>query len=148
MSDVFTQARKELNELKNNIKLVVKETFEEYKSLIVHYNADEQMYDKGQDAKGSLIRPAYKPMTIRIKKAKGQPTDRVTLRDTGRFHKTLIVTPKEDYVEITSDVYYAKYLFDKYGSNILGIQEELLKEFVKRYVVPNIKKEAEKRLKR
>jgi len=147
MSDVFSEARKRVEELRDNVKRVVKETFNEHKALIIQYNANEQMYNKGQDSKGSIIRPAYKPMTVRIKKQKGQPTNRVTLRDTGRFHKTLIVTPKEDYVEITSDVPYAKYLFKKYGSDVLGIQEELLKEFVIRYVVPNIKKEAEQKLK-
>lgn len=145
--DVFSEARRKLDEMRENVNRLVRETFDEHKSLIIHYNADEQMYKLGQDSKGSIIRPAYRPATIRIKKAKGQPTDRVTLKDTGRFHKTLIVTPKEDYVEISSDVEYAKYLFKRYGDDVLGIQEELLKEFVVRYVVPKIQEDAKQRLK-
>lgn len=144
---VFDTAKEKLRELKNSINTLVKETFEEHKKLIVHYNSDEQMYKLGQDSKGSIIRPAYKPMTVRIKKRKGQPTDRVTLRDTGRFHKTLIVTPKDDHLEIRSDVEYAKYLFKRYGNDVLGIQEELLKEFVKKYVVPKIQNETIKNVK-
>lgn len=145
--DVFSEARRKLDEMRENVNRLVRETFDEHKSLIIHYNADEQMYKLGQDSKGSIIRPAYRPATVRIKKAKGQPTDRVTLKDTGRFHKTLIVTPKEDYVEISSDVEYAKYLFKRYGDDVLGIQEELLKEFVVRYVVPKIQEDAKQRLK-
>lgn len=144
--DVFSEARRKLNEMREHVNQLVRETFDEHKSLIIHYNADEQMYKLGQDSKGSIIRPAYRPATVRIKRAKGQPTDRVTLKDTGRFHKTLIVTPKEDYVEISSDVEYAKYLFKRYGDDVLGIQEELLKEFVTRYVVPKIQEDAKKRL--
>ena len=145
--DVFSEARRKLDEMRENVNRLVRETFDEHKSLIIHYNADEQMYKLGQDSKGSIIRPAYRPATVRIKKAKGQPTDRVTLKDTGRFHKNLIVTPKEDYVEISSDVEYAKYLFKRYGDDVLGIQEELLKEFVVRYVVPKIQEDAKQRLK-
>lgn len=144
--DVFSEARKRLNEVRENVNKIVRETFEEHKKLIIHYNADEQLYKLGQDSKGSIIRPAYRPATIKLKKAKGQPTDRVTLKDTGRFHKTLIVTPKEEYVEISSDLEYAKYLFQKYGSDVLGIQEELLNEFVTRYVVPRIQEEAKQKL--
>lgn len=144
--DVFSDARKRLNEVRDNVRQVVKQTFEEHKRLIIQYNADTQMYKLGQDSKGSIIRPAYRPATIRLKRAKGQPTDRVTLRDTGKFHKTLIVTPKEDYVEISSDLEYAKYLFKRYGDDVLGIQEELLKEFVTRYVVPKLQEDANKRL--
>lgn len=143
---VFDEARKKLDELRKGVNELVKQTFEEHKKLIIHYNADEQMYKLGQDKKGSVIRPAYRPATIRLKRSKGQPTDRVTLRDTGRFHKTLIVTPKDDHVEISSDVEYAKYLFKRYGDDVLGIQEELLKEFVKRYVVPKIQEGANKKL--
>jgi hypothetical protein len=143
---VFDEARKRLNEMRDNVNQLVKETFEEHKKLIIQYNADTQMYKLGQDKKGSIIRPAYAYST-KLKKIKvGQPTDRVTLRDTGRFHKTLIVTPKENYVEISSDVEYAKYLFTKYGNDVLGIQEELLKEFVVRYVVPKIQEDANKKL--
>lgn len=144
--DVFSEARKRLAELRDSVNKVVQSTFEEYKTLIVHYNADEQMYKLGQDSKGSVIRPAYSPITVSIKKRKGQPTDRVTLKDTGRFHKTLIVTPKENHVEISSDLEYAKYLFKRYGDDVLGIQEEILREFVTRYVVPRLQENASQKI--
>lgn len=144
---VFEEAKKSISELRDGVNSLLREAFEEQKNLIIQYNAEEQLYKLGQDNKGSIIRPAYKRSTIRLKKAKGQPVNRVTLRDTGKFHKTLIVTPYEDYVEISSDLEYSKYLLRKYGDDILGVQEELLKDFVKLYVLPKIRESATKKLK-
>lgn len=143
---VFEDAKAALKDLQESFDILTKEAFEEQKKLIIKYNAEEQMYKLGQDSKKSLIRPAYQKTTIRIKKAKGQPTNRVTLRDTGKFHKTLKVIPFDDYVEIRSDLEYSKYLLKKYGDDILGIQDELLKDFVRLYVVPKIEEEAKKKL--
>lgn len=143
---VFSDARKRIEELRDSFNALMKEAFKEQEKLIIKYNAEEQMYKLGEDKKGSAIRPAYSPMTIRLKKAKGQPTNRVTLRDTGKFHKTLIVTPYDTYVEISSNLEYSKYLFKKYGDDILGIQEELLEDFVKLYVLPKIEQEAKNKL--
>lgn len=143
---IFDDARRKIAELKDLVNPIVQDTFEEYKSLIISFNADSQMFEKGQDAKGSLIRPAYKPMTIKMKKKKGQPYDRVTLRDTGKFHRELEVIPHATYVEIKSSVEYSKYLIKKYGENILGIQEELLRDFVTKYVRPNLQSQLRERL--
>lgn len=145
--DVFSEAKQRIVELRDSFNGLIKEAFNEQKKLIVKYNADEQMYKLGQDSKGSVIRPAYAKSTIRLKKAKGQPTKRVTLKDTGAFHKTLIVTPHDDYLEISSDESYAWRLIEKYGDDILGIQEELLKDFVKLHVLPKIQEQANKKLK-
>lgn len=143
---IFDDARRKIAELKDLVNPIVQDTFEEYKSLIISFNADSQMFEKGQDAKGSLIRPAYKPMTIKMKKKKGQPYDRVTLRDTGKFHRELEVIPHATYVEIKSSVEYSKHLIKKYGENILGIQEELLRDFVTKYVRPNLQNQLRERL--
>ena len=141
MKDPLEILKQSVKEIKNSINPTIKKAFDKHKGLIVKYNSDKQMYEKGEDSRGLSIRPAYKPITIRIKKRKGQPTDRVTLRDTGRFHKSLKVIPYEEYVEITTDIEYAKYIFKKYGDDVLGIQEELLKEFVVNYVIEELKKE-------
>ena len=143
---VFDKAKEAIRGLSGGINDVIKETFRQQQKLIVNYNAEEQLYKLGEDSKGSIIKPAYSRATVKLKRAKGQPINRVTLRDTGKFHKTLIVTPFEDYVEISSNISYSKYLLKKYGDNILGIQEELLKDFVKLYVLPKLKEEAKRKL--
>jgi hypothetical protein len=141
---VIDDLKERLVKFRDGLNSQVREAFEQQKKLIVEYNADEQMYKLGENSKGSMIRPAYKKTTIRLKKRKGQPTNRVTLRNTGKFHKTLKVVPYDDYLEISSDLEYSKYLLAKYGDDILGIQEELLKDFVKLYIVPNIEEQAKK----
>lgn len=46
----------------------------------------EQMYE-GQLSTGAAILPHYSANTVAIKKRKGQPYDRVTLKDTGDFYR-------------------------------------------------------------
>lgn len=137
---VFERAKNKVKELKSSVNPTIQSVFEEYKELVKEVNVDRQLFDKGQDSKGSIIRPAYKPITIKLKKKKGQPADRVTLRDTGKFHRTLKVIPKDDEVEIIAGVEYGKYLIKKYGDDILGLQEEFLREFITRYILPELKK--------
>lgn len=139
MANVFNEARKKVQELKNSINPVIRQTFEEYGYVIHEYQTQKQLYEKGEDSKGSIIRPAYRPSTIRIKRKKGQPTDRVTWKDTGVLYDSIRVEPKDDYVEITANTSYAKYLLKKYGDNVLGIQEELLKEFANKYLLIKLK---------
>ncbi len=141
MADVFDKARDAVEQMKNSVNPLIQETMEQYKSVILDYQVEKQLYDKGEDSKGSIIRPAYSPLTVKIKFKKGQPTDRVTWKDTGTLYKTMRIIPKADSVEILLSVPYAKELLEKYKDNeVLGIQEELLKEFVQKYILPNLKK--------
>lgn len=133
--DVFEQARKRIIEIQNSIHLYVKKAFEENEDVIHQLQTEVQLFQKGEDSTGSIIRPAYRPMTIRIKKKKGQPFDRVTLRDTGEFHKSIQIIATDTHVEITTSHELKEKLFEKYGDDILGIQKELLEEFTKTIVL-------------
>lgn len=136
--DVFDEARKKLKELRDEINPTIKKTFEEYGYVIKDFQTEKQLF-KGEDSKGSMIRPAYTPFTIRVKKSKGQVYSRVTLNDTDKLYDTLKIIPKLDELEIIPTVEYAKELIKKYGNDIFGIQEELLKEFLDKYILPNLK---------
>lgn len=140
MSNPFDKLRRVVREMKSSINPIIKETFEQNELIIKDFQVNKQLFEKGEDSKGSIIRPAYSPITIKIKKSKGQPIDRVTLKDKGKLYKSIKVVPKDDHVEITTSIEYAKYLFKKYGDDILGIQEELLRDFTEQYIIPNIKK--------
>lgn len=62
----------------------------EYSDIIIDMVANDQLYERGINGRGVEI-SSYEPYhmsTIRIKLEKGQPVDRVTLRDTGRFHRS------------------------------------------------------------
>lgn len=100
---------------------------QDHEKDIVGFNTDSQLYDRGILATGAPVLPHYRPRTIRDKRRKGQPYDRVTLRDTGRFHSRFKVELSEDSFTIDSDEpNQAKYdyLVKKYSNNIFGLTDE------------------------
>ena len=59
-------------------------------AYIVDMNAEEQLFEQGINRLGVDISDyaPYSPVTIEIKRLKGQPTNRVTLRDEGDFESS------------------------------------------------------------
>ena len=108
------------------------ESIEETKDVIADLNA-EQLYT-GKRSDGSDITPQYSPITIEIKKEKGQPTDRVTLRDTGEFYQGLRVDVQGEEVRVYSTDEKSEDLFKRYATpkkNIFGLNSEYKAEYIK-----------------
>jgi len=82
----------------------------------------EQM-NTGKKSTGGPIKPFYRPATVRIKKAKGQPYDRVTLKDTGAFQDSffLVVKPGDGTFKVVFTNIKGPWLVDKYGESIFGL---------------------------
>lgn len=78
---------------------------------------------QGRTSKGTQIKPKYRPRTIQIKKKKGQPTDRVTLKDTGDFHKAVFLDVRQDTLVLDSADSKAQKLIDKYDPGIFGLDK-------------------------
>lgn len=101
--------------------------------FVIFLNTEEQLW-RGLDSEGRRIRPPYRPLTIRIKRSKGQPVNRVTLRDTGDFYAgTNVLYGLDEFRIINTDEKAAK-LRAKYGPEILGLNEQsrdLLAEKIK-----------------
>lgn len=106
----------------------------------------EQLQD-GIDALGQTIvtigGSPYRPMTVIIKRAKGQPTNKVTLYDTGEFYDTFKVRFVHGGYEITAD--FAKgndSILDNFSSqyDFLGLTDETLAEFVYEIFLPRFTK--------
>ena len=108
------------------IKQFLGEAVEENEAFITDLNA-EQMY-KGQRADGSEIEPEYKNLTRQIKQMKGQPFDRVTLRDTGSFQRKIEIETDRDGFDIFSTDHKEKDLKEKYGNEIFGLTKESKQE--------------------
>jgi len=88
----------------------------------------------GKDAEGQEITPEYRPSTKAIKRRKGQPTDKVTLKDTGKFYKATKAIILSDRFELDSLDIKRNKLTDKYGEQIFGLTEEniaILREKIK-----------------
>lgn len=84
------------------------------------------------------IDPPYKPITIEKKKAKGQRTDVVTLRDEGQFQDHIQLKEYAGRVEIVSTDEKSEGLQDKYGPEILDIDEENLEIITQDDVKPQL----------
>lgn len=94
--------------------------------------------DMGLDGFMDEIQPPYAQRTIRVKIKKGQPTDRVTLKDTGKFYSSLYVNFDEGGFRILSNDEKVKYLVARYGQAILRLSNEDLNRFLRLYIRPTL----------
>lgn len=108
----------------------------------------EQLYEYGINSLGISIDTyaPYSPYTVRIKKEKGQPTDRVTLRDTGDFHKSFEVVVGPIGFYITATDYKTNMLIEKYGEKIFGLIPQNKIELAQKYLYPAVIDEINKEL--
>jgi len=104
----------------------------------------EQLQD-GTDALGQTIvtigGSPYRAYTVLIKKAKGQPTNKVTLYDTGDFYETFKVVILKSGYKITAN--FKKddsSILDNFSSqyDFLGLDDERLAEFAIKIILPRL----------
>ena len=125
----------------------VRRAVQENTDKIVELNV-EQLYEYGINSLGISIDTyaPYSPYTIRVKNEKGQPTDRVTLRDTGDFHKSfeVVVGPVDFYITATD--YKTDMLVERYGEKIFGLIPQNKIELAQKYLYPTVMTEINKEL--
>lgn len=123
---------------------LIRKVIEDNDAEICDMNAQEQLYEQGINRLGVDISDyaPYSPITIEIKKSKGQPTNRVTLRDEGDFHSSFYVVATDTSFEVKAKDAKAEHLLSKYGSQILGLTRENLMTLVHEYIYPNLLRDA------
>lgn len=116
---------------------------------IIEAVVQNQLYERGINGKEVEIMSyePYRPRTIKRKKRKGQPYNRVTLKDTGEWYDSLRLVYDVDGFFITSTDEKNKYLKKKYGPLILRLTNENLSMILNKYIRPNLKIKLEKYLK-
>lgn len=125
---------------------IAKKPLEENSSKIVEMNRT-QLYDFGINRLGIEIATyaPYAPYTIKVKREKGQPFDRVTLKDTGAFYRSFEVIFDPTGFYITASDAKTQDLMEKYGSEIFGLTSEnldlLIQGDVKTSIIQQIRKE-------
>ncbi len=100
----------------------------------------------GLRADGSEILPNYTPFTIELKKLKGQPIDRVTLRDTGAFYQAITTNITQDKVVTDSTDEKTAKLKKKYETSkgkLFGLNHESKVEYLQQQLRPAFKKKME-----
>ena len=106
---------------------------------IIKLNTIDQLFNEGIDSLGDSL-GEYSPFTVELKQAKGQPTDRITLKDTGDFYKTFKVEVKDDSFLINANpIKEDTNLFDDFGSEIVGLTEDNQKKISKTILDNTIK---------
>lgn len=87
---------------------------------------------QGVNKFGEDIKPAYKPYTIRRKIEKGQPYDRVTLKDTGAFYRGVIIDVRGEEFALESADEKSSSLQAKYGPSIFGLNEDSRVKYIEK----------------
>ncbi|MEG0579809.1 MAG: hypothetical protein RR490_07830 [Niameybacter sp.] len=107
-------------------------------AIIADMNAQVQLYEQGVYTTGEPIsdKVPYTSTTIQVKLAKGQPTNRVTLKDEGDFHASFRVIADDVSFFIDATDWKASKLAEKYGFDIFGLTDENLNELIWEYIYP------------
>jgi len=122
-----------------------------FKRLVITLNTEglptSQLFELGEDATGRTLESIggeYSPFTIEEKKKKGQPTDRVTLKDTGEFYESFIVIPFKGGFRIEADtIKDGQDLQNSWGKEIVGLSPEniqIVKDFYINAIIQKVKK--------
>ena len=117
-------------------------------AYIVDMNAEEQLFERGVNRLGVEIMDyaPYSPVTIEIKEALGQPTNRVTLRDEGDFESSFFLEVGDKQFEIKASDFKTEDLIKKYGRQILGLTDENIAILIWQYIYPDLMDEAKKQI--
>jgi hypothetical protein len=105
----------------------------------------EQMF-AGINEEGFPIQPPYAARTVAIKKKKGQPTDRVTLKDTGDFYSDMFLDVRDNDFVIDSADSKTDELLKKYGEEIFGLTEKNQDQYVEENLEPVFQERIQKAL--
>lgn len=119
--------------INNYMEDITRSIEDEIKELNVH-----QQYDLGQDRYGNEIRPEYTRFTVQIKTMKGQPTDRVTLQDTGEYHESFKIRYEIEGFELYATDWKTSSINKKYGETIYGLQDSAAQELADRVYKPRM----------
>lgn len=118
-----------------------------FTDYIIYLNTQKQLFEKGVNSEGvnlESIGGIYSFETVKIKNEKGQPTDRVTLKDTGDFYESFRVFFNASGLVISADTLKdTDDLIKRWGQEILGLNNEsliLLREKAKEILIPYVKK--------
>ena len=117
-------------------------------AYIVDLNAEEQLFEQGINRLGVEISDyaPYSPVTIAIKEAKGQPTNRVTLRDEGDFESSFYLEFGDKQFKFKASDFKTEDLIKKYGRQILGLTDENISILIWKYIFPDLMAETKKQI--
>ena len=137
---VIEDALRKVDKMKASVNKGIQTSIQKNEGVLIDQQTNEQ-FDKGKDKNNISFIPSYADSTKQIKRSKGQPTNRVTLKDSGDLYDSVAIQANTTQAIFTANVEYFKYLVVHYGSNqILGIQDDAMEAFLVRYTLVEIEK--------
>ena len=106
----------------------------------IDYNVDDQLFERGITATGKAV-GEYSMLTKKIKAAKNQRYDHVTLRDTTNFHDSFFLQADRFPLMLDARDWKKSKLIEKYGNDIFGLTDENKGKFAKD-ILPDLQKAA------
>lgn len=131
---------KRLKKFEKDIPLMIEKVIKDNESVILDMNTEDQLFEKGINRLGVPLSDfaPYKPFTIEVKKEKGQPFTRVTLKDEGDFHRSFFIEYSKDGFEIKAADEKTPGLTKKYGKQIFGLDQDNFQDIQVNYVLSHI----------
>lgn len=128
-----------------DINAIINEAIKQNEKKILKLNTDAQLFKAGISGTGARLTPKYRPSTVARKKRKGQPYDRVTLRDTGHFHSAFFIVYEKEQITITTGTVSSsrsanlkEILMKRYGKELFGLTQldiDLLREIIEPTII-------------
>lgn len=138
--DVIQSALLKIKKMEASVNKYIQASINQNKTVLIGDQTDQ--LDKGKDSFSITIVPSYASSTKKIKLGKGQPIDRVTLKDTGGFYRSFDIQANTTQATISTTSPHYKFLVAHYSTNkILGIQRGNMKDFVISHTLPEIRKQ-------
>jgi hypothetical protein len=138
----FEGLKKDLTRLqRGGINALLQDLIANNAQIIKGLQTNGQMY-AGIKSDGTEIEPEYKNITKLIKSEKGQPYDRVTLKDTGSFYKRVYISLDNQGFELDSSDSKRDKIVTKYTEDIFGLTPEnkrALASYIKGQLINEIK---------
>lgn len=122
MNDAVQNVIDSLQSFEKDREQILMNLVKDHNNEVLQMNVDQLF--SGIDADGKAISPAYAASTIKAKKRKGDPYNRVTTRDEGNHHESIFSTYRSDEFELDAADPVKKYLVRKYGEKLYGLTEE------------------------
>lgn len=137
---VFSKKLRAVREYKNNIYTMAFDAVIDNEDFIIELITEEQLYEQGIRGDEVFIADyaPYSPLTVQIKQTKGQPTDRVTLRDEGDFYNSFFIKVESDHFEVKASDTKAGKLTKEFGAEIMEFTDENLNEVIWSYIYPHL----------
>lgn len=114
----------------------------EHEESICDMVRTDQLYERGESGRHILLsdyRP-YSAVTIQRKRRKGQPYNRVTLKDTGKFYAGFKVVYDDDGFRVISTDSKFKLLKKNYTPDITLLSRENYNALVNGIIKPKLKR--------